>query len=59
MKIIQAPDQILSQAAKPVEKVDKTIKKLLKDMEQTLISQTDPEGEALPRRKSDNHCKYL
>lgn len=47
MKIIQAPDQILSQAAKPVEKVDKTIKKLLKDMEQTLISQTDPEGVGL------------
>ncbi|HVA97018.1 MAG TPA: peptide deformylase [Candidatus Acidoferrales bacterium] len=47
MKIVQAPDQVLSQVAKPVERVDKTIKKLLKDMEQTLTSQTDPEGVGL------------
>jgi len=47
MKIVQAPDQVLSQTAEPVEKVDKTIKKLLKEMEQTLISQTDPEGVGL------------
>jgi peptide deformylase len=47
VKIVQAPDQVLSQAAKPVEKVDKTIKKLLQEMEQTLISQKDPEGVGL------------
>src|SRR6266567_4888525 len=47
MKIVQAPDQVLSQTAKPVEKVDKSIKKLLKDMEHTLVSQTDPEGVGL------------
>jgi peptide deformylase len=47
MKIVQAPDQVLSQTAESVEKIDKTIKKLLKDMEQTLISQTDPEGVGL------------
>ncbi|HSX09412.1 MAG TPA: peptide deformylase [Candidatus Saccharimonadales bacterium] len=47
MKIVQAPDQVLSQTAKPVEKVDKTIKTLLEEMEQTLISQTDPEGVGL------------
>ena len=47
LKIVQAPNQVLSQTAKPVEKVDKTIKKLLKDMEETLVSQTDPEGVGL------------
>ncbi len=47
MKIVQAPSQVLSRTAKPVEKVDKTIKKLLKEMEQTLLAQTDPEGVGL------------
>ncbi len=47
MKIVQAPDQVLSQTAKPVEKIDKSIKVLLKEMEQTLMSQTDPEGVGL------------
>src|ERR1700741_2827633 len=47
MKIVQAPAQVLSQTAKTVEKVDKSIKKLLKDMEQTLLAQTDPEGVGL------------
>lgn len=47
MNIVQAPNQFLSQVASPVEKIDKTIKKLIKEMEQTLISQTDPEGVGL------------
>lgn len=47
MKIVQAPDQVLSKIATSVATVDKSIKKLLKDMEETLISQTDPEGVGL------------
>ena len=47
MKIVQAPEDVLSQTAQPVETVDKTIKKLIKEMEQTLIAQTDPEGVGL------------
>lgn len=47
MKIVQAPTPVLSQTAKSVEKVDKSIKKLLKEMEQTLLAQTDPEGVGL------------
>lgn len=47
MKIVQAPEPVLSQTAAPVAKVDKAIKKLLQEMEETLISQTDPEGVGL------------
>ncbi len=47
MKIVQAPDQVLSQMANPVETIDKAIKKLLREMEQTLTAQTDPEGVGL------------
>lgn len=47
MKIVQSPDPVLSQVAKPVEKVDKAIKNLLKEMEKTLNEQVDPEGVGL------------
>jgi peptide deformylase len=47
MKIVQAPAGVLSQTAKPVEKIDRVIKKMLKEMEQTLVAQTDPEGVGL------------
>jgi peptide deformylase len=47
MKIVQAPAQVLSETAKPVEKIDKQLHTFLKEMEQTLISQTDPEGVGL------------
>jgi peptide deformylase len=47
MKIVQAPDPILSQTAQPVKNVDKTINKLLNAMEQTLLAQKDPEGVGL------------
>ncbi len=47
MKIVQAPDPVLSLTARPIETVDKALKKLLKDMEKTLVSQTDPEGVGL------------
>lgn len=47
MKIVQAPNTVLSSAAKPVIKIDKSIKNLLKEMEKTLVSATDPEGVGL------------
>ncbi|MBA3724139.1 MAG: peptide deformylase, partial [Candidatus Levybacteria bacterium] len=47
MKIVQAPEPVLTQTAKSVEKVDKYIKKLLKDMEVTLGDAKDPEGVGL------------
>lgn len=47
MKIVQAPEAVLSQQAKPVEKIDKQIKSLLKEMEVTLDAAKDPEGVGL------------
>lgn len=47
MKIVQSPNPVLAQIAKPVEKVDKAIKNLLKEMEETLYAQVDPEGVGL------------
>jgi peptide deformylase len=47
MKIVQAPENVLSTVAKPVGKIDKSIKKLLKDMEEALLAASDPEGVGL------------
>lgn len=47
LKIINAPNKVLSQQAKRIEKIDKSIHKLIKDMEQTLINTKDPEGVGL------------
>jgi peptide deformylase len=47
LKIINAPNKVLSQQAKPIEKIDKTIRKLIKNMEQALIAARDPEGVGL------------
>lgn len=47
MDIVQAPNEVLSAKAKAVEKIDKDIKKLIADMKETLVAQTDPEGVGL------------
>jgi peptide deformylase len=47
LKIVQAPNSVLSQQARPVGKIDKSIHKLLKEMEQTLDHAKDPEGVGL------------
>lgn len=47
LKIVQAPEPVLAQQAKPVEKIDKSIKHLLKEMELTLAAAKDPEGVGL------------
>jgi len=59
MKIVQAPNQVLSQEAQPVEKVDKAIQKLLKEMEETLISQSDPEGVGLAAPQVDKSLQLF
>ncbi len=47
MKIVQAPNEVLSAVAKPVQTIDKSLKKLLKEMEIALASAKDPEGVGL------------
>ena len=47
MKIVQAPEPVLSQKAAPVGEIDRSIKILLKDMEKTLKNASDPEGVGL------------
>ena len=47
MKIVQAPEPVLSTKAKAVEKIDKTILQLIADMKETLVNTTDPEGVGL------------
>ncbi|SRR6266567_2037712 len=47
MKIVQAPRPVLSQVAKPIAKIDKEILLLIKDMEKSLLSASDPEGVGL------------
>ena len=47
LKIVTAPDPVLSAVAKPVAKIDKAITKLLSEMEETLDAAKDPEGVGL------------
>jgi len=47
LKIVTAPNSILSQTAKPVEKINKTILNLIEEMKQALLAAKDPEGVGL------------
>ena len=47
LKIITAPNDILSQQAKPVVKIDYSIRELINEMKQTLLATIDPEGVGL------------
>jgi len=47
LKIVNVPHKVLSNPTNPVVKIDDNIKKLIYDMEETLISQSDPQGVGL------------
>src|SRR5438034_3651989 len=47
MKIVQAPNEVLSEKAKPIKKIDKNILALIENMKKTLVSASDPEGVGL------------
>lgn len=47
LKILQSPSPVLSQKAKPVPHIDKSIHHLLQEMEITLAHAKDPEGVGL------------
>ena len=47
LPIVKIPNKVLTTPTKPIKKVDAKILKLIADMEETLIVQTDPEGVGL------------
>lgn len=47
LKIVQAPNPVLSQPAKPILKIDKAIHHLIKNMQDVLVDAKDPEGVGL------------
>lgn len=47
LKIVTVPNQVLNSNTQPVTKIDDKIKKLVINMEETLIAQTDPQGVGL------------
>jgi peptide deformylase len=46
-KIVTIPNDVLTTQVKPVEKIDARIKKIVKEMEKTLLAQVDPIGVGL------------
>lgn len=47
LQIVTAPNEVLSQKAKPVGNIDQSIKKLIAEMKETLDNTRDPEGVGL------------
>lgn len=47
LHVVQAPAAVLSQKAKPIEKIDTSTHKLIKEMVKTLEAAKDPEGVGL------------
>lgn len=47
LKIITAPDKILSQKAKKINKIDKSLINFIEEMKETLLAAQDPEGVGL------------
>jgi peptide deformylase len=47
LKIVQAPNPVLSKQAKPINKIDKDLRHLIKEMTLTLDHAKDPEGVGL------------
>lgn len=47
LKIVHAPAQVLTKGVRPVAKIDKKIRQLVYDMEETLVAQVDPQGVGL------------
>jgi peptide deformylase len=47
IKIVTAPNSVLSSVAKPVSKVDPSVTKLIEEMKKTLLATIDPKGVGL------------
>ncbi len=59
LKIVQAPNTVLSQPAKPIIKIDKTIQQLIREMKETLINAKDPEGVGLAAPQVDKSVQLF
>jgi len=53
LKIVHAPHRALTQTVRQVKKIDKKIRELVYDMEETLIAQLDPQGVGLAAPQVD------
>lgn len=47
LSIVTIPDPVLTTPTKPITNIDKAVKRLISDMEETLLAQKDPEGVGL------------
>ena len=59
LKIVQAPNTVLSQPAKPIIKIDKAIQQLIREMKETLINAKDPEGVGLAAPQIDKSVQLF
>lgn len=53
LKLVLAPHPILTKSVREVKKIDKKIRELVYDMEETLIEQVDPQGVGLAAPQID------
>lgn len=59
LKIVQAPNLVLSQPTKPINKIDKEINQLIKEMKETLVAARDPEGVGLAAPQVDKSIQLF
>lgn len=59
LKIIQAPNPVLSTPTKSIIGIDKSIRRLIKDMDEVLISARDPEGVGLAAPQVDKSLRLF
>lgn len=59
LKIVQAPNSVLSQQSKPINKIDKSIRQLINEMKETLENAKDPEGVGLAAPQIDKSVQLF
>lgn len=59
LPIIKAPNEVLSQAAKPINHIDKEVLRLIAEMKQTLLGTHDPEGVGLAAPQVDRSIQLF
>lgn len=59
LKIVQAPESVLAQTAKPINNIDKAIQQLIQEMKETLVSAKEPEGVGLAAPQVDKSLQLF